>query len=84
MRWLRLTNPLRTRFVESETRPSRYNAMRRGVAMCHWYMLQSRMDLTFAKKATESMIILDQRRVVQRKRAQRQVTESYQRVSSIH
>lgn len=71
MRWLRLTNPLRTRFVESETRPSRYNAMRRGVAMCQWYMLQSRMDLTFAKKATELMITLDERRVVQRKRAQR-------------
>jgi hypothetical protein len=47
MRWPRLTNLPRTRFEESEIRPYRYNAMRRDVAVCYWYMLRSRIDLNF-------------------------------------
>jgi hypothetical protein len=57
MRWPRLTNLPRTRFEESEIRPYRYNAMRRDVAVCYWYMLRSRIDLNFTVEARELPIL---------------------------
>jgi hypothetical protein len=57
MRWPRLTNLPRTRFEESEIRPYRYNAMRRDVAVCYWYMLRSRIDLNFTVEARKLPIL---------------------------